>query len=348
MISMGSVFALSAPKITKVEPYSKDHALITFKQVKGAKEYLVFVEGPTKDRVGVIYDYYKKGNKIIIDRKEKDFKVCLIAQSGQKQSSKGNKKIVPKRRRVFAETFNKDLLAALKAGKTDINLDGYNYTGSIYSFKKLLSKIQYSNPLCWQFSFWGDDFDKYVTIKKCSRVKGFYEKPQIYRIKSKFMSQKDFKKKNEDVKKKFNKKFSGSNFEKAKKIHNWLIARVKYKFSKYNQNIYGAFQGECVCAGYCNAYKYMCDYNGVKCDAVYNRYRVLSNLLKLHHGWNQVKIGKKWYIVDCTSDDYAKNHKKSQYTWFLIGSETYKKQNISLIPHIKRNLSIYDYPMKRK
>ena len=70
-----------------------------------------------------------------------------------------------------------------------------------------------------------------------------------------------------------------------------------------------------VCAGYARCYKLLCDKLGLKCICV----NVYSN--GVPHLLNYVRIGGKWYLVDCTNDDQELFPKPLRY-FCLAGSST--------------------------
>ncbi len=91
-------------------------------------------------------------------------------------------------------------------------------------------------------------------------------------------------------------------------------------------NAYGALiNGDCVCEGYAEAYKMLCDYANIPCILV-NGYM---------HEYNMVYMGGKWYNVDVTWIDGPEinghycDGVDTRYTenWFLVGSTTTKNQD---------------------
>jgi len=86
-------------------------------------------------------------------------------------------------------------------------------------------------------------------------------------------------------------------FEKAVVLHDWITENTVYDPSAKNCYIADGslLDGRAVCAGYSLAYKLLCDQ--AKLDCKY----VVGNAGG--HAWNMVKMGGKWYHVDCTLDD---------------------------------------------
>lgn len=126
-----------------------------------------------------------------------------------------------------------------------------------------------------------------------------------------FKTRTAFKKKYKKIAAKLKKKASGkSTAEKVKIIHDYVCSTCKYVSSKYDQTAYGALiKHKAVCAGYASAFKLLCDSMGIKCVCV----PLLVD--GYGHEVNFVRIGKKWYFVDCTWDDQA----TTVYNYFLLG-----------------------------
>lgn len=93
-------------------------------------------------------------------------------------------------------------------------------------------------------------------------------------------------------------------YERERQIHDLICEEVVYLTGTdvladasdpyYTQTIYGALiNGETVCAGYAKLYAALCNYFGIDCISVQSN----------DHGWNQVRYGDHWYIVDVTWDD---------------------------------------------
>ena len=94
----------------------------------------------------------------------------------------------------------------------------------------------------------------------------------------------------------------GSNAQKAKRIHDYLISHMKYDTKYYSP--YDAFaKGKGMCMAYALAYQRVMQETGIPCVYVKGK----------NHAWNLVKIGKYWYNVDVTWDD----RKNGRYRYFL-------------------------------
>ena len=108
-------------------------------------------------------------------------------------------------------------------------------------------------------------------------------------------------------------------YEKLLYIHDYLITNIKYtegEGSVYH-NLYGALiNKKCVCGAYGEAFAYISRLVGAEVIGV-NSY---------NHGWDLVKMGSEWYVVDVTWDDDAIHEigdgSNIRYVYVLIGLET--------------------------
>ncbi len=104
--------------------------------------------------------------------------------------------------------------------------------------------------------------------------------------------------------------------QKVKVIHNYIVQHCVYKSSAYDQTAYSVFvKKSAVCAGYARAFKLLCDEMGIRCICVTGRVGTEDHMV------NFVKIGKKWYYVDCTWDDPGSGS-AVRYNYFLLGKSS--------------------------
>ncbi len=106
--------------------------------------------------------------------------------------------------------------------------------------------------------------------------------------------------------------------EKVKSIHDYLADNITYDSTLAESNIfdvYGALvNGLCVCEGYAEAFKLICDREGIPCLTV------IGTGGGGAHKWNMVQMEDgEWYTLDSTWDDQSSN---TYYSYFLIGSDT--------------------------
>ncbi len=109
-----------------------------------------------------------------------------------------------------------------------------------------------------------------------------------------------------------------SRHEKLKSIHDYLAKNIVYDDTITKSNIfdiYGALiNGVCVCEGYAEAFKLLCDREGIPCLTVIGTGNGGA------HKWNMVLMEDgEWYTMDSTWDDQTSN---IYYSYFLIGSNT--------------------------
>ncbi len=109
-----------------------------------------------------------------------------------------------------------------------------------------------------------------------------------------------------------------SRHEKLKSIHDYLANNIAYDNTLAEPNIfdvYGALiNGVCVCEGYAEAFKLLCDREGIPCLTVVGTGDGGA------HKWNMVQMEDgEWYTLDATWDDQTSN---TYYSYFLIGSGT--------------------------
>ncbi len=109
-----------------------------------------------------------------------------------------------------------------------------------------------------------------------------------------------------------------SRHEKVKSIHDYLANNIVYDDTISEPNIYDAYgaliTGVCVCEGYAEAFKLLCDREGIPCLTV------IGTGDGGPHKWNVVKMEDgEWYTLDSTWDDQS-NY--IYYSYFLVGSNT--------------------------
>ena len=102
---------------------------------------------------------------------------------------------------------------------------------------------------------------------------------------------------------------NGSDYEKELYLHDALIKKVTYTYSKLEeQNGYTTLvEGKGVCAGYAFALQYLLMRAGIQ------SYYVVGYAGE-NHAWNLAKIDGKWYYVDATWDDPLNNGSDDPYS----------------------------------
>lgn len=110
-----------------------------------------------------------------------------------------------------------------------------------------------------------------------------------------------------------------SDYTKVKKIHDYIVNRATYDTGYSRYTAYDAIvRKKAVCQGYALLFYKMTSEVGIPC-------RVITSS---DHAWNIVKIGKKWYNVDCTWDDPVSSIPILRYDYFLKGSDSMKDTHI--------------------
>lgn len=114
-----------------------------------------------------------------------------------------------------------------------------------------------------------------------------------------------------------------SRHEKVKSIHDYIANNAEYDHTISKANIFDAYgaliTGICVCEGYAEAFKLICDREGIPCITV------IGTGGGGAHKWNMVQMEDgEWYTLDSTWDDQSSIY----YSYFLIGSDT-KAQHFS-------------------
>ena len=136
-----------------------------------------------------------------------------------------------------------------------------------------------------------DSFEVYIVPLKEKGTFGDFETPDETREAVRLV---------EKEVREFVKTLSGTDAEKYKQIHDWIIERGQYDDTMSVPNlrsVYGAIiQQNCVCAGFAHAYKYVSDVAGL--NVLY-----ISGLGKGEsHAWNHVWVDGEWLLVDVTWD----------------------------------------------
>lgn len=162
-------------------------------------------------------------------------------------------------------------------------------------------------------TYYGKYGASYKVKMKDQKIKGRYKKGSIY---GKSLSRKKLKEVRRAVQSfKLNHiKHGMSTYEKLLTAYQFLRTTCDYQwrgwdFKGGNTAWDALVYGEAQCAGYAKAYKALCDSMGIPCRFV----RASKASVNPNHNWNQVKLGKNWYIVD------------PQAGFFLLSTKTFKK-----------------------
>ena len=97
---------------------------------------------------------------------------------------------------------------------------------------------------------------------------------------------------------------SGSDYDKAKNLHDKVVNLVKYVTTPNDQNAYGALvEGKAICNGYARAYQHLMNQIGI--PTWYIRGTSVNPVTgeTIGHAWNIAKLNGSWYYTDVTWDD---------------------------------------------
>lgn len=131
------------------------------------------------------------------------------------------------------------------------------------------------------------------------------------------------------IKNKIIEESTGTNYFKAKKVHDWLVDNMEYDATAtYRSSIYGALvQKRGVCESYARAYKYILNDMGID-NVLVTGMATNSSGATEDHMWNYVKLDGDWYAVDVTWDDPVivgggRITDSIKYRYFLVGSKEF-------------------------
>jgi transglutaminase/protease-like cytokinesis protein 3 len=126
-----------------------------------------------------------------------------------------------------------------------------------------------------------------------------------------------------------------SNYKKVKLIHDYIVNNTRYQTGSNCYTAYGALlEGRAVCQGYAQlAYKMLTE-AGVKCYFISGK--AYNGTQTQDHAWNLVKVGKKWYYLDCTWDDPTGGEDTLRYDYFLIGSNQFDLDHVASAEYSKK------------
>ena len=121
---------------------------------------------------------------------------------------------------------------------------------------------------------------------------------------------------------------SMSDMQKVKLVHDYIVTNVEYDYSYSKYSAYNALiEGSSVCQGYALLTYRMLRGLGLQT-------RIISGLGNSdRHAWNIVKIGNKYYNIDCTWDsnwseyDTAAGEWKIDYHCYLLSDEDFVNHN---------------------
>lgn len=128
-----------------------------------------------------------------------------------------------------------------------------------------------------------------------------------------------------------------SDYEKIRKIHDYIVQNFEYDEELNNYTVFnGLKDGSMICQGYMLlAYKMLTE-AGIETKCIDGTGSSPTGTQS--HGWNLVKLGEYWYNIDTTWDDpvwigdtsaWEDEGSSIQYSYFLKGSDAFNKDHAS-------------------
>ncbi|MBP3429003.1 MAG: Ig-like domain-containing protein [Clostridia bacterium] len=119
-----------------------------------------------------------------------------------------------------------------------------------------------------------------------------------------------------------------SDYQRARVLHDWLIHNANYDYTYSNYDAGGVLlRGTGVCDSYARAYQMLLAAAGVESMIVSGTAGSNADLADWGaHAWNLVRLGGKWYHVDCTWDDPGEGGYE-RHTYFCLSDEAIAKDH---------------------
>lgn len=174
----------------------------------------------------------------------------------------------------------------------------------LYLITRAVRAFTYDNP---EVSIWFENYDKayfrtgdssYITLKpkNPNELNTSLNANTIREGISKF----------ERISLEFVHTLSGTDVEKLKTIHNWLLEHCEYDHSYTlpdTKTVYGTIvERRSVCSGFAASYKYLADLAGLQVLYVTGEFYDSKTGEFFPHAWNIVYVNNQYYIVDVTMD----------------------------------------------
>ena len=130
-----------------------------------------------------------------------------------------------------------------------------------------------------------------------------------------------------------------NNMEKAWVIYVWITHNMQYDAYGFRTGNMGAQDaetafnaGKCVCDGYANLFKSMCDHLSIECAKIsgYAKgfgYTSGMKFTKVNHSWNGLRLDNKWCFIDST---WASGHVDASF----IFNEQFKPFYFGVPPQV--------------
>ena len=110
-------------------------------------------------------------------------------------------------------------------------------------------------------------------------------------------------------------------FQKAAIIHDWVCEHTTYSLGadKADFALGAIYNGAAVCAGYAQAYQFLCQQAGLKCNYV------SGTTTKEAHAWNKVCVSGQWFLVDTTWDRGLATSTTFSHAYFMCNDAEFKE-----------------------
>ncbi len=224
-------------------------------------------------------------------------------------------------KRIYEQIWAAGVVETIEIDLTGINIVGTTKTVAVNNAQQdvmmAITALNEDNPMF----FWSSGFGMSYSVPKTNGIyKVTYLSVKINLNATHFSDFNDVQTKVNAVTEKLETiQVNGiSRHEKFKSIHDYLANNIVYDSTISEPNIfdvYGALiNGVCVCEGYAEAFKLICDREGLPCITVMGTGNGGA------HKWNMVQMEDgEWYTLDSTWDDQSSN---IYYSYYLIGSGT--------------------------
>lgn len=201
----------------------------------------------------------------------------------------------------------KEVIFDMTSYDKEQKLDFSDYTTLVRRVRKAYT---YDNP---KFDIW---FDNYECLLSRSQEEVYI----IFRPKEENLSNiKQEIEKFDSISSDFVSTLSGTEIQKLKQIHDWLITHAVYDYTLSLPNTRTAYgtivQGRSVCSGFAYAYKHLADLSGLNVLYVVGKLYNKQENAFYPHAWNIVNINGEYFIVDVTLDSTSSD--ESKYKFFL-------------------------------
>ena len=133
--------------------------------------------------------------------------------------------------------------------------------------------------------------------------------------------------------------FTGDSYTKLQKINRHIIDTYDYDYGYTNYTAWrGYLTGKITCSGYTEIFMYNCIKNDIPCQCVHSE----------THAWNIVQVEGKWYYIDSTWNDTARNKGGTGEEYFLKGTNSFDQEGEHLCIDCEEFVQEEDYRKKVK